>query len=130
MKNLKLILLAVLFVGRISAQEETSNDFLAPAVESVVGSHKEELKLTLIIDSVQIGTKGERLKFSRTLDISYESDYLQVIGDFYIKIFISRNQEYGKKFYSWKWEYLKKVGGKFKRLSIGYYAPMSFNQPM
>jgi hypothetical protein len=101
-----------------------------PAPEWTVLSHKEQLKLTLIIDSIQIGTKVEKINFQRIMDINFESDYLQVKGDIYIKIFIARNQEYGKKFYSWKWDYLKKKGNGYERLDIGYYAPMDYNQPI
>ncbi|MBX3256150.1 MAG: hypothetical protein KF862_18580 [Chitinophagaceae bacterium] len=101
-----------------------------PPAEWIVQSHKNNLKLTLIIDSIQVGKEVQKINFQRILDIDFESDYLQVKDDIYIKIFISRNQEYGKKFYSWKWDYLRKKGSKYSRINIGYYAPMDFNQPM
>jgi len=126
-----ILLFLILFMSNnIFAQQEDSKDLFVPPAEWTVQYHKENLKLILIIDSIQVGKKVQKLNFQRTLDISFESDYLQIKDDIYIKIFISRNQEYGKKFYSWKWDYLKKKGNKYNKLGIGYYAPMDYNQPI
>lgn len=119
----------VLISNNIFAQQD-SNDFFVPPKEWTVQSHKENLKLTLIIDSIQVGKKVHKINFQQTLNINFESDYLLIKDDIYIKIFISRNQEYGKKFYSWKWHYFKKAGNKYGRPNIGYYTPMDFNQPI
>jgi hypothetical protein len=129
-KQFIILFSVALLSNTLFAQQETSNDILVPPPEWTVQNHKDQLKLTLVIDSIQIGKKVQKINFQRTLNLSFESDYLQVKDDIYIKIFISRNQEYGKKFYSWKWDYLKKIGDKYKRLNIGYYAPMDFNQPI
>jgi len=129
-KQFIILFSVVLLSNTLFAQQETSNDILVPSPEWTVQNHKDQLKLTLIIDSIQIGKKVQKINFQQTLNLSFESDYLQVKDDIYIKIFTSRNQEYGKKFYSWKWDYLKKIGDKYKRLNIGYYAPMDFNQPI
>ncbi len=125
-----LSLFIVVLGNKLPAQQEGSNTVLVPPDEWTVKQHKEQLKLTLIIDSIQQGNKVEKINFKRTLDIAFESDYLQVNGDIYIKIFIARNQEYGKRFYSWKWDYLRKKGDKYSKLAIGYYAPMDYNQPI
>jgi hypothetical protein len=125
-----LILSIALWNDQLSAQQQTSNDVSVPADEWTVPNHKDQLKLTLIIDSIQVGKKVEKLNFQRTLNLEFETDYLQIKGDIYIKIFISRNQEYGKKFYSWKWDYLKKKGDQYHKLDVGYYAPMYFDQPI
>ena len=130
MRQLLLSFLIACFGKNLSAQQENSNNLLIPPAEWTVQSHKEQLKLTLIIDSIQLGNKVEKINFHRTLDISFETDYLQIKSDIYIKIFIVRNQEYGKKFYSWKWDYLRKKGNTYGRLGIGYYAPMDYNQPL
>lgn len=125
-----LLLLITLLINTVSAQEEESSELFVPPVEWTVPSHKENLKLTLVIDSIQLNKKVQKINFKQTLYISFESDYIQVKDDIYIKIFVARNQEYGKKFYSWKWDYLKKKGEKFTRLNIGYYAPINYNQPI
>jgi hypothetical protein len=131
--SLRQFILSLFIVGlgnKLSAQQEGANTVFVPPAEWTVKQHKEQLKLTLIIDSIQQGNKVEKINFKRTLDIAFESDYLQVKGDIYIKIFIARNQEYGKRFYSWKWDYLRKKGDKYNKLDIGYYAPMDYNQPI
>ena len=130
MRRLLLVILLALVAGELPAQEENSTNLLIPPPEWTVQSHKEQLRLTLFIDSIQIGGKVSKLNFQRTLNLSYESDYLQIKDDFYIKIFIARNQEYGKKFYSWKWAYLKRQGNNYGSLGINYYAPMNFGQPI
>lgn len=88
------------------------------------------MKLTLIIDSIEVGKKIQKLNLQQTFNINFESDYLQINDYIYIKIFLSRNQEYGKKFYSWKWDYFKKTGNKYRSLNTGNYTPMNFNQPI
>lgn len=130
MRRLILLFLIVCFSNNIFAQQTSLTNELIPLAEWTVKSHKEQLRLTLIIDSIQLGNKVEKINFQRILDISFESDYLQVKGDIYIKIFISRNQEYGRKFYSWKWDYLRKTGDSYKRLGTGYYDPMEYDQPI
>jgi hypothetical protein len=125
-----LSLLIVALGNKLPAQQEGSNTVLIPPAEWTVQQHKEQLKLTLIVDSIQRGNKVEKLNFKRTLEISFESEYLQIKGEIYIKIFVARNQEYGKKFYSWKWDYLRKNGDKYNKLAVGYYAPMDYNQPI
>lgn len=129
-KQFILLFLVIFLVQYVSAQQGDSNDISVPSAEWTVQNHKEQLKLTLLIDSIQIGKKIWKLNFQRTLDINFESDYLQVKDSIYIRIFIARNQEYGKKFYSWKWDYLEKKDGKYNKLGSSYYAPMNFNQPI
>ncbi|MFN8291202.1 MAG: hypothetical protein U0U70_13175 [Chitinophagaceae bacterium] len=128
----RLFILTVLFVVICynSFAQQGADEMFVPPAEWTVPAHKDNLKLTLIIDSIQLGTRVQKINFQRTININFESDYLQVKDDIYIKIFISRNQEYGKKFYSWKWDYLKKKGNKYSKLNIGYYSPLDFNQPL
>ena len=133
MKNAVSLLISLLILLNVIAQNNDSSDeqkLLIPPPEWTVPFHKEHLKLTLFIDSVRIGSKTFRLDFHKTLNIDFESDYLQVRDDLFIKLFIARNQEYGKKFYSWKWDYLRKKGSEYHSLGIGYYSPMDFNQPL
>lgn len=117
-------------IKTVDAQVDNADNELAPPPEWTVPAHKENLKLTLIIDSVQMGNKVEKKSIQHTLDISFESDYIQIKGNLYLRIFISRNQEYGKKFYSWKWSYLRKAGSSYNSLGGGYYGPMEYNQPI
>jgi hypothetical protein len=130
MKQLLLLLIMSSLFKDVTAQEVNTNKILVPPPEWTVQAHKEQLKLTLIVDSVRIGKKVDKLNYDHTWDINFESDYLQLKDDLYIKIFIARNQEYGKKFYSWKWDYLRKRGANYNSLGIGYYAPMDYNQPI
>jgi hypothetical protein len=62
-----------------------------------------------------------------TIPISFESDYIQVKDNLYLKLFIARNQEYGAKFYSWKWDFLSKKNGQFYSQGISQYETMDFN---
>ena len=93
MKQLVLLLIMFSLLKSVTAQEENSYKILVPPPEWTVSAHKEQLKLTLIIDSVRIGKKVDKLNYHRTWDINFESDYLQIKDDLYIKIFIARNQE-------------------------------------
>ena len=130
MKQFLLVIIVICLLKPVSAQEESANKILTPAREWTVSMHKEQLKLTLIIDSVIVGNKVEKMNLQRTFNINFESDYLQVKDNIYIKIFIARNQEYGKKFYSWKWDYLRKSDGNYISLGNSFYDPMNYNQPM
>ncbi|MBX3241373.1 MAG: hypothetical protein KIT80_17820 [Chitinophagaceae bacterium] len=103
-------------------------EIIEPSPNSVVKSHKDNLRLTLVIDSIIVGNKKILPNFRSTISIKYESEFIKVKDDLYIKIFIARNQEYGKKFYSWKWDYLRKVDGKYRSLGISSYEVLYFNQ--
>ena len=92
-----------------------------------VTAFKDKLHLTFIIDSVVIGTKTYKLGTKYDLDLEYESDYLQVKDNFYLKIFIARNQEYGSKFYSWKWDYINKLNTGFHTMQTSNSSAMDFN---
>lgn len=129
-KRLFLLTLLITLIGNNIFAQQDSEDILVPPPEWTVQTHKENLQLTLLIDSIQIGKKTHKINFQRTVNLNFETDYLQIKDDIHIKIFISRNQEYGKKFYSWKWDYFKKSGNRYSRLNIGYYDPMDFNQPI
>ncbi len=113
--------------GGNSDEEPSEFEIIKPSPSSVVSQHKEKLQLTLIIDSIQVQNKTIRPNFRKTFDIGFESDYIQVNDSLYIKIFIARNQEYGLKFYSWKWEYLKKRNTTFSSLGISFYNDMDYN---
>src|SRR4051812_9702506 len=98
----------------LKAQDTSFNDepsefeIIKPRSSSVVKQHRDILQLTLMIDSVEIQNKTIRPNFKKTFKIGFESDFIKVNDSLYIKIFIARNQEYGSKFYTWKWDYLKK----------------------
>lgn len=130
MKQFLLVIIVICLLKSASAQEESANKILIPPPEWTVSMHKEQLKLTLIIDSIIVASKVEKMNLQRTFNINFESDYLQIIENLYIKIFIARNQEYGKKFYSWKWDYLRKNDGNYISLGNSFYDPMVYNQPM
>ena len=106
---------------------DTGRNESIPA-SAVVQAHKDNLKLTLIIDSFSVGEKTIIPHFRAIIPISFESDYIQIKDSFYLKIFLIRNQEYGKKFYSWKWNYLRKRQNHF--ISYGYseYVIMDYNK--
>lgn len=110
-----------------SIKEPTEFEIIKPSASVIVNQHKDNLQLTLIIDSIQIEDRTIRPNFKKTIRISYESDYIQVNDSLYIKIFIARNQEYGSKFYSWKWDYLKKRKSGFVSQGISSYEQMDFN---
>ena len=42
------------------------------------------------------------------------------------KVFIATNQEYGKKFYTWNWNYLKKRGSQFVSMGKNNYTEMEY----
>ena len=109
--------------------EENSTEFsiLKPSPEAVVKEHKINLKLTLIIDSIILYNKKVIPFFRTTIPISFESDYIRVNDSLYLKIFIARNQEYGSKFYSWKWDFLKKKSSQYYSQGISSYEMMDFN---
>ena len=71
-------------------------DFVIPAT-SIVDQHKEMVNFTLIIDSVGRGDKIYKMSWKRDMKIRGESEYLNVANDIYLKIFLVRNEEYGKK---------------------------------
>ncbi|MBI3139107.1 MAG: hypothetical protein HYZ15_11015 [Sphingobacteriales bacterium] len=100
---------------------------IKPPATAVVPHHKDNLKLTLIVDSIFIGQKKIIPHFSINMPISFESDYIQVKDNLYLKIFIARNQEYGAKFYTWKWDFLNKKNGKFYSQGVSSYEMMDFN---
>jgi hypothetical protein len=126
MRNIIFILILFSTLNSVAAQENT----LGPFKEYTVSAHKEQLKLTLLIDSIQIGNKVEKLNLRLKLDINYESDYLQIADNYYVKIFFGRNQEYGKKFYTWRWDYLQKKGKNYNLLGASSYTGIEFNQPI
>jgi hypothetical protein len=99
---------------------------IEPSPTSIVKQFKDNLNLTLIVDSIIVGRKKIIPHFKTTLQISYESDYIQMIDSFYIKIFIARTQEYGSKFYMWQWDFLKKRAGKFISQGRSEYETMDF----
>ena len=109
--------------------ERSENEFeiLKPPQTSIVLQHKDNLKLTLIVDSIIVGKKKIKLNFKTTLQLSSESDYIQVKDSLYIKIFIARTQEYGNKFYMWKWDFLKKRADNFHSQGVSQYETMDFN---
>lgn len=123
-----LLFLSLAFAAQ-SQTEDSNTDFtvIKPPSESIVQQHKETLQLTLIVDSIIIGQKTIIPGFKTTIPISFESDYIHVTDDLYLKIFIARNQEYGSKFYSWKWDFLKKKKGKFHSMGVGGYQMMDYN---
>lgn len=108
--------------------EYSEQPVVMPPSTCVVTAHKDNLKLTLTIDSIDIGSKTIRTNFSKTIIIGFESDYLKINDSLYIKIFIARNQEYGKKFYTWNWDYLKKRGSKFFSMGKNYYSELEYGR--
>lgn len=110
-----------------TGNSETDFSILKPPPTSIVQHHKDNLKLTLIVDSIILGQRKVIPNFRITTPISFESDFIQVKDSLYLKIFISRNQEYGNKFYSWKWDFLKKKNGQFYSQGISQYEIMDYN---
>jgi hypothetical protein len=94
---------------------------------SVILQHKNNLTLTLVIDSIILDKKTITPNFKTTIPISFESGFIHVNDSLYIKIFIARNQEYGSKFYTWKWDYLKKQASGFVSMGQSTYEIMDFN---
>lgn len=120
--SLILVFLAQPFISR------SQNDYLTELENrKKVSSFKDKVHLTFIIDSAVIGTKSYKLGTKYDLNLEFESDYLQVKDNFYIKIFITRNQEYGSKFYSWKWDYLNKTNSGYNRMQTSNTSAMDFN---
>lgn len=122
------LLLAVSHLAKGQTEHsENEFDILKPPPSSIVQQHKENLHLTLIIDSITVGQKKIKPNFQTTLQLSFESDYIQVRDSLYIKIFIARAQEYGNKFYMWKWDFLKKRANSFHSQGVSQYETMDFN---
>lgn len=126
------ILLLLLTIGLKAQTTEEDYDaysehpVLMPCPTCIVLAHKDRLKLTLTIDSVEFSDKTIKTNFNKTIIIGFESDYLRINDSLYIKVFIARNQEYDKKFYSWDWDYLKKRGTQFFSMGKGYYDEMEY----
>ena len=98
-----------------------------PFGDEVVSSHKDVVHLTLIIDSVVRAGTTYQLNRKIELDIKSESGYIQIANDLFLKVFISRNEEYEQKFYSWRWNFIKKEGVQYRQLGRTDYQPLSFN---
>jgi hypothetical protein len=127
-QNIFSFFLALLFCDTGQAQIKSPEfDIIKIPPTAVVPQHKDNLKLTLIVDSIFIGQKKLIPNFHFTTTLSFESDYIHVKDNLYIKIFIARNQEYGQKFYTWKWDFLTKKGGQFYSQGISSYETMDFN---
>lgn len=130
---MKIILFLMFYIGvAASVHSQKAGGLVAfdvhvPNGDQLVAAHKETLQLTLVIDSVVRFNKTYKLNWRKELTINHETDYLQIANDLYIKIFIARNVEYGKKFYSWRWDYLKKVGEQYLQLGGSEYQRISFN---
>jgi hypothetical protein len=119
--------LIVLLLLQAEQSHSQTNPLGEVSKEQAVSEHKQMLHLTLVIDSVVIGSKTYTPGTKYDLNFEFESDYLKIRDDVYIKIFVARNQEYGSKFYSWKWDYLKKKPSGFTRLGNNFYDAMEFN---
>ncbi len=104
--------------------EENVGVTASPA--SIVKEFKDNLTLTLIVDSIIVGRNKIIPNFKTTLPIFFESDYIRVKDGFYIKIFIARTQEYGSKFYMWRWHFLKKQGNSYISFGKSNYETMDF----
>ena len=131
----RIIIIGVFVLATInSLKAQTTEDYdaysehpiLMPCPKCAVAAHKDNLKLTLTIDSVEFSDKTIKTNFSKTISIGFESDYLRINDSLYIKVFIARNQEYGKKFYTWNWDYLKKRGSQFVSMGKNYYTEMEY----
>ncbi len=94
--------------------------------EVILKRHKKIIKLTFIVDSLIISNRSFSLMKPWSDKIRFETDFLHLHENVYIKIFISRNEEYNKKFYSWKWDYYMKEGLNFKNMGSSIYAPISY----
>jgi hypothetical protein len=105
-------------------------EIIKPRPSAVVKQHKENLQLTLIIDSIRIENRTILPNFKKTFEIGFESNFIRVNDSLYIKIFIARNLEYGSKFYTWKWDYLKKRGSQFYSQGMSLYEVMDINGPL
>ena len=132
MKRLIIFLFCISVAIPITAQSqketsEAESHLLKPPSSAIVQEHKDNLKLTLIVDSIILGQRRIIPNFQITIPITFESDYIQVKDSLYLKIFISRNQEYGRKFYSWKWDFLKKINNHFYSKGVSNYEIMDFN---
>jgi hypothetical protein len=64
---------------------------------------------------------------SVSFSITNESDYIQVHDSIYIKVFIARGQEYGRKIYLWRWDYYKKSGTEYRLIGNSIYWKFDFN---
>ena len=128
MKSFLLVATFLWLLPKLNAQDEQVWE--PERKGKLVNQFKPELKLTFLMDSVIVGKKSYTLNLKNTTQIEYESDYIQVFGDYYIKIFISRNQEYGEKFYGWRWDYLKKTGSTFTKIGYNYYSRIEYDKPM
>ncbi len=127
MKQLLISVLFFIVISELKSQitedydQYSEHPVLMPCTKCIVPVHKDKLKLTLAIDSVEFSDRTIKTHFNNTITIGFESDYLKINDSLYIKVFIARNQEYGKKFYSWNWDYLKKRGTQFFSMGKGYY---------
>ncbi len=113
------------------SQTETSTTIVTTqTTSSSVQFHKDSLQLTLFIDKIVVGKKILTPKIQITIPMTYESDYVKITDELSIKIFISRHQEYGKKFYAWKWDYLRKRGDRLVSEGQSQYEAINFNEPL
>ena len=107
-------------------QNEVSESTNKVYKEFPVKRHKRKLELTLIIDSIKIADKTFKANTLTTEKVKYETGYIKINDSLFIKVFISRNEEYGKKFYSWKWDYLKKGIAAYQKLGSSFYSPIFY----
>lgn len=111
--------------SNLSAQDEELSSL---GKEYIVNEHKKLLHMVLLIDSVIIGKKSHKLNVKHDLNLEFESEVLQIKDDLFIKVFIGRTQEYGSKFYSWRWDFLRKKQGSFTRAGSSIYSPVRYGK--
>ena len=81
------------------SSESATENFQIVYKEGNVRHHKRKVKLTFVVDSLIISNKSFSFKRKWSSRVRFETDYLNVYDDIFIKIFIARNAEYNKKFY-------------------------------
>jgi hypothetical protein len=113
-----------------SVKNNNGNNCLENMAENLtdynVNEFKDSLLLTLTIDSILFSYESQKVKLIYKLTIAHESPLLKLNDSISIKIFIARNYEYGKKFYTMKWDYFKNNGSCDKFIQSSNYDKIKF----
>lgn len=111
--------------GLVEIKEESN--YRDPEGPPPIYHFADTIRLQLYFDRIVEELETTVLNKKVELAISNESDYIHIYDSIYIKVFIARGQEYGKKMYLWRWDYFRKSENNFNRIGYQYYSRLPFN---
>ena len=86
---------------------------------------KDSLHLILKVDKITLGEQEYPINKLFEKNINYETGEIKLTDQLSIRIYVSRNQEEGEKFYSWNWAYYRH-GRVIKQIGTSGYHRMNY----